>query len=165
MQTSPFATEANEDVCCTGEMKMDCKKISCERGLTLIEVLIAVAILATAMMSVFTIYSQCVVEIRRAKNRTLATQYTQMMLEMIISSPYNVSHYQGLSTSIAPPDDNPIREDMLKWAHALNTFPTIASGRISVVEESYSNLVTVALQYGNYGRNTTNILTLKVEKR
>jgi hypothetical protein len=88
-----------------------------------------------------------------------------MMMEMIVSSPYHVSYYQGLSTSAALPEDNPVREDVLKWARTLNTFPTTANGRISVAEESYSNLVTVELEYGNYGRNTTNVLTLKVEKQ
>lgn len=146
-------------------MKKDSQKVTCEQGLTLIEVLISVAILATAIMSVFTIYSQCMVEIRRAKNRTLATQYNQMMMEMIISSPHDVFHYNGLNTSSVPFEDNLVREDVLKWARTLNTFPTSASGKISVVEESYSNLVTVELQYGDYGRKTTNILTLKVEKQ
>jgi prepilin-type N-terminal cleavage/methylation domain-containing protein len=136
-----------------------------ERGLTLIEVLVSVAILGTAIMSVFTIYTQCIVEIRRVKNRTIATNAAQMMIEMISSSPYAVSNYHGLTTATEPPVDNPVRNDLLAWKSALQTFPASAIGTISVVDELYSHLVTVEISYNDYGRKTTNTLSLKIGKR
>ncbi len=133
-----------------------------ERGLTLIEVLISVAILAATIMSVFTIYTQCIVEIRRAKNRTLASHYAQMMMEMIASSPHSISHYHGLTTQQSFPQQNSVRDDMLKWAQTLQTFPGNAVGAISVTLETYSHLVTVEIAYQNYGRETTSVLKLKM---
>jgi type II secretion system protein I len=83
------------------------------RGFTLIEVLVAVAILAAAMMSVFAIYVHCTVELRRAKNRTLATNFAQQMMEMICAAPQLLAHYQGLTTAADPPVDNPVSADLL----------------------------------------------------
>jgi prepilin-type N-terminal cleavage/methylation domain-containing protein len=140
-------------------------RLHTERGFTLIEVLISVAILAAAMMSVFTIYTQCIVEIRRAKNRTMATNAAQMMMEMIASSPHAVLSYHGLATTTDPPAGNPARNDLLVWKSALQAFPTSAIGTISVVDELYSNVVTVQVSYDAYGKNTTNTLSLKIRKR
>jgi prepilin-type N-terminal cleavage/methylation domain-containing protein len=142
--------------------------INTEKGFTLIEVLIAVAILTVAVMSVFMIYTQCTVEIRRAKNRTIATNYAQQMMEMISSTPYNIFYYHGLTTTSDPPADNPVRDDLLRWKAALQTFPTRATGIISVVadqESPHSIVVTVKITYDNYGREVTNTLSLKIARR
>lgn len=135
------------------------------QGLTLIEVLISVAILATTIMSVFTIYSQCFVEIRRAKNRTLATNLTQMMMEMIIASPHVPSVYHGLSTNEAPSPDNPVKKDLETWKASLHTFPTSAVGDLDVSTEAYTYLVVVHITYQDYGRITTNTLSLHLAKQ
>ncbi|GAK60755.1 Tfp pilus assembly protein PilV [Candidatus Vecturithrix granuli] len=134
------------------------------QGLTLIEVLISVAILATTIMSVFTIYSQCFVEIRRAKNRTLATNLTQMMMEMIIASPYAPSVYHGLSTNEEPSPDNPVKNNLDAWKASLQTFPTSAIGVIDVTTETYTYLVVVHIDYQDYGRISTNTLSLHLAK-
>lgn len=133
-------------------------------GLTLIEVLISVAILATAIMSVFAIYSQCLVEIRRAKNRTLATNFTQMMMEMIVSSPYPPSAYHGFSTSEEPPADLPVKNDLHVWKTALQAFPTTAIGRIDVATEPYNYFVLVHLEYQDYGKTSVNTLSLHIAR-
>ena len=108
-------------------MKYSPHHVHSEHGLTLIEVLISVAILATAIMSVFVIYSQCLVEIRRAKNRTLATNFTQMMMEMIISSPYPPSVFHSFSTADEPPDDHPVKNDLNVWKTAHAYVPNIGA--------------------------------------
>jgi prepilin-type N-terminal cleavage/methylation domain-containing protein len=135
-----------------------------ERGFTLVEVLVALAILAVAIMSVFAIYTQCTVEIRRAKNRTLATNCVQQMMEMICSTPHAFSNYDGLTTASDPPASNPVKADLLSWQSALQTFPTQAIGTISVGDEPYASLVTVEVKYDNYGRTTTTTLVLKIAK-
>ena len=134
------------------------------RGMTLIEVLISAAILATAIMSVFTIYSQCFVEIRRAKHRTLATNLTQMMMEMILASPHAPSAYHGFSTTDEPSSDNPIKNDLDVWKTALHTFPTSAVGAIEVVTEAYTYVVTVRIRYQDYGKTSTNTLSLHIAR-
>ena len=135
-----------------------------ERGFTLVEVLVALAILTVAIMSVFAIYTQCTVEIRRAKNRTIATNCAQQMLEMICSTPHALSNYHGLTTTADPPAGNPVRDDLLRWQAALQTVPTRAVGTISVGDELYARLVTVEVKYDNYGRATTTTLALKITK-
>ena len=134
------------------------------QGLTLIEVLISIAILAITIMSVFTIYSQCFVEIRRTKNRTLATNLTQMMMEMIIANPHAPSVYDGLSTTEAPSPDNPVKKDLETWKAALHTFPTSAVGVIDVTTETYTYLVVVQINYQDHGRISTNTLSLHLAK-
>ncbi len=134
------------------------------QGFTLIEVLISVTILAATIMSVFTIYSQCFVEIRRAKNRTLATNLTQMMMEMIIASPYAPSAYHGLNTNETSSPDNPARGELESWKTALHTFPTPALGNIAVTTETYTYLVEVQITYQDYGRTNTQTLSLHLVK-
>lgn len=146
-------------------MKQKTQSLHAEQGLTLVEVLISIAILAVAIMSVFSIYTQCIVEIRRAKNRTLATRYAQMMMEMITSTPHDIPYYHGLTTAGVLPQHNPVRDDVLKWAQILQTFPTNAVGTISVVDDVYASLVTVAVRYGDYGREMTNTLMLKIPRK
>lgn len=135
-----------------------------QQGLTLIEMLISVAILATTIMSVFTIYSQCFVEIRRAKNRTLATNLTQMMMETIIASPHVPLIYHGFSTTEEPSSDNPVKKDLDVWKTSLHTFPTSAVGAIDVTTEAYTYLVVVHIDYQDYGRISTNTLSLHLTK-
>ena len=144
---------------------MRIRKCADPKGFTLIEVLVSVAILGTAIMSVFTIYAQSIVEIRRAKNRTIATHAAQTMMEMVVSSPHAISHYHGLTTTTLPPDENPVSDDLLAWQSLLHTFPTSASGTISVGEDLAVQIVTVNITYEDYGRTTTTTLTLKLEKR
>lgn len=139
-------------------------RLQYQQGLTLIEMLISVAILATTIMSVFTIYSQCFVEIRRAKNRTLATNLTQMMMETIIDSPHVPLIYHGFSTTEEPSSDNPVKKDLDAWKTALHTFPTSAVGAIDVTTETYTYLVIVHIDYQDYGRISTNTLSLHLTK-
>jgi prepilin-type N-terminal cleavage/methylation domain-containing protein len=135
------------------------------RGFTLVEVLLSVAILGTTIMTVFTIYAQSIVEIRRARNRTIATHAAQTMMEMIVSSPHAISNYHGLTTITAPPIENPVRDDLLDWQSMLHAFPTSASGAISVGEDLSGQIVTVTISYEDYSRTTTTTLALKPEKR
>ena len=136
-----------------------------QEGFTLIEVLVAVAILAVAIVTVFGIYSYCM-EIRRAKLRTVATNCGQQMMEMICSTPHDISSYHDLTTASIPPSNNPIRADFLLWRSALQTsFPTWVIGTISVVDEPYSKVVTVTIRYDNYGREMTSTLSMKVAKK
>jgi prepilin-type N-terminal cleavage/methylation domain-containing protein len=137
-----------------------------QEGFTLIEVLVAIAILAFAIMTVFSIYSYCTVEIRRAKNRTIAMNCVQQMMEMICSTPHNISQYHGLTTASTPPSSNPVRADFLRWQFVLQrSFLSQAIGTISVVEEAYSRVVTVAIRYDNYGREQASTLSMKIAKR
>jgi prepilin-type N-terminal cleavage/methylation domain-containing protein len=137
-----------------------------QEGFTLIEVLVAIAILAFAIMTVFSIYSYCMLEIRRAKNRTIATNYAQQMMEMICSTPHDISHYHDLTTASTPPLSNPVKADFLRWQSVLQlSFLSQAIGTISVVDEAYSRVVTVAIRYDNYGKEQTSTLSIKIAKR
>ena len=147
------------------------------QGFTLIEVLISVAILAVAMMGMFAIYTQILVEIRRVKNRTLATHAAQTMMEMIVSSPYDASLYHGLTTASDPLVGNPVRPDILAWGLSLDTFPTSAVGTISTVDdkkcfsiESQSLCtdivnIDIEIHYNDYGLERTSVLSLTAETR
>ena len=144
---------------------MSIGKLNANQGFTLIEVLIAIAILAVAVMGVFMVYTQCTAEIRRAKNRTTATNYAQQMMEMVASTPYDILNYHGLTTLTDPPTDNPVRADLLRWKANLQTFLTNAVGTIAVVKDqaiSHAILVTVTITYENYGRKATSTLSLKI---
>ena len=143
------------------------------RGFTLIEVLVAIAILATVFMTMFAIYTHTLIKVRRAKNRTLATNTAKMMMEMIISSPYDASIYHGLTTITTLSADHPVQADLLHWKATLETFPTMAVGIISAldsrecVQDRCTDIVTVnvAIRYQDYGGETTNALSVKLEKR
>lgn len=135
-----------------------------QRGFTLIEALIASAILAAALMSVFAIMTRCTVELRRAKHRTIASNAAQAMIEMILSSPYLPTYYHALSTDTPPPDDNPVRADLLTWSAMLSAFPTHAVGAIRVAIEEYAYVATVDVSYGNYGRNAVSSLSVYIPK-
>jgi prepilin-type N-terminal cleavage/methylation domain-containing protein len=136
-----------------------------QEGFTLIEFLVAIAILAVAIVTVFGIYSYCMVEIRRAKLRTVATNCGQQMMEMICSTPHDILNYHDLNTASIPPSSNPIRADFLTWKSVLQTsFPTWVIGTISVVHEPYSNVVTVTIRYDSYGREATSTLSMKIAK-
>lgn len=147
------------------------------QGFTLIEVLISVVILTIAMMGMFAIYTQILVEIRRAKNRTVATHMAQTMMEMVASSPYDASLYHGLTTASDPPAGNPVRSDILAWGLSLDTFPTSAVGNISAIDdkkcfsiESQSLCIDIVnidieIHYNNYGLERTSVLSLSTENR
>ena len=137
-----------------------------ERGLTLIEVLVAVVILAATTMTIFTIYNQSMVDLRRAKNRTFATQAAQTMLEMILSSPYPASAYHGLTTASDAPTGHPAAGDWHTWKTILAAFPTAATGTIAVQENrlTYGNLALVTIMYSDYGRDATRTFALVVAK-
>ena len=144
---------------------MSIGKLNTNQGFTLIEVIVAVAILAVAVMGVFMVYSQCTVEIRRARNRTMATNYAQQMMEMIASTPSDILNYHGLTTMTDPPTDNPVRADLLRWKANLQPWLTNAVGTIVVVKDqaiSHAILVTVTITDENYGRRATSTLSLKI---
>jgi prepilin-type N-terminal cleavage/methylation domain-containing protein len=136
-----------------------------KHGFTLLEVLVSITILAVAMMGVLRIYTQCTLEIRRAKHRTMATHYVQEMLEMIRSSPFDLQNFHGLTTVSTPPEENPARTDLLRWASMLQMFPVPATGDISVIRDPatpYTMRVTVTLTYDNYGKESTTVVSVKM---
>ena len=141
------------------------RRLHSEQGLTLIEVIIAVAILAATVMSSFAVYSQCIVEIRRAKNKTIATNLAQMMMEMISSSPYPVASYHELTSAADPSPQNPAYHDLLVWKANVETFPTSAIGSISVEDDPSFHVVTIEIRYDDYGKTTTSILSLRLDKK
>jgi len=123
------------------------------------------AILAGAIMTVFSIYTQSLVEIRRAKNRTIATNFAQMMMETIVSSPYDAPSYTGLSTACALPETHPLSNDLLAWKRALDTFPTSAEGMITVAPGQHSHVITIEVRYDDYRKTTRSTLALKIRKK
>ncbi len=139
-----------------------------QQGLTLIEMMIAVAILLTAMASVFTIYSWCTVEVRRARQRTLVALCAQQMMEKIASTPQDVWDYDGLSTGTSSSAENPVNADLQRWQACILELPRPATGRITVLDDPdtpYSNLVQTSIQYDNYGRDTTLMVSQKFPAR
>lgn len=99
-------------------------------------------------------------------------------MEMILSRPRQAFAYHGLSTDSAPPEDNPVRDDVLKWKRMLSEFVTFADGSITVEDdpmpvcstvngEEYCArqiIITVTTRYGDYGKETQNVLTMKIPK-
>ncbi|PIE32679.1 hypothetical protein CSA56_14420 [candidate division KSB3 bacterium] len=147
---------------------------SASRGFTLIELLISTAILGTAVISMCAVYSHIVIEIRQARNRTLATNMAQAMMEMIASSPYDATAYHSLTTVTNPPEDNPVRDDILVWKTRLEDFPTSAIGRISAIRkatvcslDSCPGIVEVdvTITYEDYKGETINRLSLILEPK
>ena len=70
-----------------------------QRGFTLIEVLVAITILAVVVLSMFEVYLHAIREIRRAKNRTVATNANQMILDRIATTPFDARRYHNASTA------------------------------------------------------------------
>ena len=137
-------------------------------GFTLIEVMIAVAILMMAMAAVFAMYSWCTVEVRRARQRTLVTLCAQQILELIASTPQDVWAYEGFSTSAQPLEENPVNADLRRWQTCILELPRPATGRIAVLNDAdtlYSILVQVSIHYDNYGRDTTLMVSQKFPDR
>jgi len=122
------------------------------RGLTLIEVIVATAILASAMMCVFAIYSQATVEIRRAKQRTQAANNAQMMMERLIAAPRQLDEYDQCSTSAELATDHPARPDIIAWKRRLQTLTPDAVGTITVTDAAVYRQVAVRISYTSYGR-------------
>lgn len=138
------------------------------QGFTLIEVVIAVAILMTAMTAVFTIYSWCTAEVRRARQRTHVTLCAQRMLEMIASAPQHVLAYDGFSTTALPAAGNPVAGDLRTWQACVRELSRSATGQITVSDDPetpYATLVQVSIQYDNYGRETTLSISQKLPAR
>lgn len=138
------------------------------QGLTLIEVLVGIAILALAMLGVFSIYTHCMVELKRAQNRTLASDCAQQMLEQILSMPSNVFAYHGLSTTSTPPADLLVRDDLLRWAATLERVLPQSIGTIMVTDDPetpYAARVTVAISYLNHGRPASMTVVMKVPQQ
>ena len=149
-----------------------------QRGFTLIEVLVAITILAVVVLSMFAIYLHAIREIRRAKNRTFATNANQMILDRIVMTPFDARRYHEASTTsdINSLDQN-IRNDIFDWAAMLKQFPVRAVGTITVRVEDRCLLeltppycpkvliVVAAIRYQDYGRERTQIASLYVEPR
>ncbi len=138
-----------------------------QHGFTLIEVIIAVAILMVAMTAVFAIYSWCTAEVRRARQRTLVMLCAQRMLEMIGSSPQPIRTYDGFSTTTPPVAENPVGADLQRWQTCIHELSRPATGRIVVLDDPdlpYSILVRISIQYDNYGRDTTLSVSQKFPK-
>ena len=144
------------------------RTIRTQQGFTLIETMVAVAILMTAMAAVFTIYSWCTVEVRRARLRTLAALCAQHMMEKIASTPQDVWDYDGFSSSAPPSAENPVKADLQSWQACILELPRPARGRIAVLDDPdtpYSNLVRVSIRYDNYERDTTLMVSQKFPDR
>jgi len=148
------------------------------RGFTLIEVLVAISILAVVVLSMFAIYLHAIREIRRAKNRTFATNATQMILDRIATTPFDARRYHDASTaSDAATLDQQIKNDIIDWAAMLRQFPTQAVGTITVRIEPRCLgdvtppfcpnvlIVIAAIRYQDHGRERTQLASLYVEPR
>lgn len=135
-----------------------------QHGFTLLEVLIAISILGTAILSVFTIYTHCSLELQRARNRTIATQCAQQMIEFICSTPHDVTVYHGLQTTAVLAANHPARADLLAWQATLQHVLPDAVGTVTVGDDPdlpYTTRITVSINYANYRRPTTTTLVLK----
>jgi prepilin-type N-terminal cleavage/methylation domain-containing protein len=121
-------------------------------GFSLIEVLIASAILGFALLGLSQLFLQGSLEIYRAKNKSRATQLVDEMMEMIVASPYPIENYQGFSTNLSPANTNPVKEDLLRWKQDIRAFQTTALGTISIVSDNYRKTVIIDLDYLNLGK-------------
>lgn len=74
-------------------------KSSFVTGFSLVEILLAVAILAFALCGILTMYSTCFVLTATSKNINIATNAAQGLIEEIRSSPFTriISDYNGLN--------------------------------------------------------------------
>ena len=146
-------------------------------GFTLIEVLAAITILAVVVLSMFATYLHAIREIRRAKNRTYATNANQMILDRILTTPFDARRYHGATTTKIDTLDASIKGDMTDWAAMLRQFPTQAVGEITARAEDRCVLeltpplcpkvilVIAAIRYQDYGRERRQIASLYIEPR
>ena len=152
------------------------------KGFTLLEVLVCVAILASIIMSMFAVYTHLTLEIRRSRNRTIATQAAQMIMETVIASPYDARVFHNLSSSVEPPSDSPVLADVLAWRNTLASFPIAMGAQVRVEEvnapfchdpDDEEELalcprqlqVTVEIHYQDHGREATQELSLTLEPK
>lgn len=122
------------------------------RGFSLIEVLVASAILGFALLGLSQLFLQSSLEIYRAKNRSRAIHLVDEMMEIIAASPYPIENYQGFSTNASPTNTNPVKEDLLRWKRDVKAFQDTALGTISVVQDNYRKTVIIDLAYPNLGK-------------
>ncbi|MCP4405424.1 MAG: prepilin-type N-terminal cleavage/methylation domain-containing protein [bacterium] len=148
-------------------------------GFTLIEVLVCVAILASVIMTMFAVFTHLNLEIRRSRNRTLATQAAQMVLETIIASPHDAREYHGLTSETLPPPDSPVQTEILAWRNSFATFPVKTAAHVTVGEAPFCAAleteekslvlcrkllqVTVEIRYQNHGREAVQELSVTLE--
>lgn len=131
-------------------------------GFTLIELMMAVAILLASMTAVLAMYSWCTTEVRRARQRTLAAACGQQMMEMMAASLHSLTAYDGFTTRAAPADANPALGDWQRWQRCVDQLSGAAAGRISVRDDGdipFALRVDLTIQYENYGRAASLRLT------
>jgi prepilin-type N-terminal cleavage/methylation domain-containing protein len=134
-------------------------------GFTLIEVLIAITILATSIISMFAIYTHCILELRRARNRTIATNCAQQMLDMVLSLPDDVFGWNGVRTTAEALNNPLIRADVQAWQAALQTMLPGAGGELAVADDSdYTTRVSVTINYWNYKRFMKTTLSVNIPR-
>ena len=148
-------------------------------GFTLIEVLVCVAILAGVVMTMFGVLTHLTIEIRRSRNRSIATQAAQMVMETIVAAPYDARVFHGLTSEETPPSDSLVSTDVLGWKNTLTAFPIKTVAQVAVEEtpfcvdieteeESFALCpellqVTVEIHYQDHGREATQKLSLALE--
>ena len=148
-----------------------------QRGFTLIEVLIAITILAFVILSMFAIYVHVIRELRRAKNRTYAMQAIAMMAERIIGNSHDARRFNNANTDDLSTSDSEIYEDVRAWQAILREFPGRAVGTVTTrIEPRCRNaqtpplcarvvIVNVVVQYRNYGHEASHTATIYLEPK
>ena len=148
-----------------------------QRGFTLIEVLIAITILAFIILSMFAIYAHVIRELRRAKNRTYAMQAIAMMAERIIGNAHDARRFDKANTDDLATSDPVIREEVNAWRGMLQAFPGRAVGAVTARTEFRCNasqtpprcpcvvMVNISVQYRNYGVDASHAATIYLEPK
>lgn len=132
-------------------------------------------------MSMFAAYTHFTIENRRSRNRTMAAQAAQMVLESIIASPYDTRMFHGLNSEEEPPEDSPVKGELLAWRNTFADFPvnTAAQVKVEDIKAPFCNefgseetelvlcpdflRVTVEIHYHDHGREAMQELSLLLE--